>query len=70
MEYNKSGFTYPNRTINYCSVNLLEALVLLLALEHHQLQHLLLGVHLVQDLLLQQHLQKGLLVQDEEMLAD
>ena len=46
------------------------ALVLLLALEHPQLQHLLLGVHLVQDLLRQQHLQKSLLVQDEEMLAN
>ena len=46
------------------------ALVLLLALEHHQLQHLLLGVNLLQDLLIQQHLQKGLWVHDEEILVD
>ena len=42
------------------NINLHVALVLLLALEYHQLQHLLLGVNLLQDLLLQQHLQKGI----------
>ena len=55
--------------MKFTNINLPVALVLLLALEHHQQQHLLLGVHLLQDLLLQKHLQKGLLVHDEEILA-
>ena len=42
--------------------------MLLLALEHHHLKRLLLGVDLIQDLL-QQLLQKVFLIQDEVMLA-
>ena len=55
--------------MKFTNINLPVALVLLLALENHQQQHLLLGAHLLQDLLLQKHLQKGLLVHDEEILA-
>ena len=56
--------------MKFTNIHLPVALVLLLALEHHQQHHLLLGVHLLQDLLLQQHLQKGLWVHDEELLSD
>ena len=56
--------------MKFTNIHLPVALVLLLALEHHQLHHLLLGVHLLQDLLLQQHLQKVLWVHDEELLSD
>ena len=55
--------------MKFTNIHLPVALVLLLALEHHQLHHLLLVVHPLQDLLLQQHLQKGLLVLVEEMLG-
>ena len=44
------------------------ALLLLLALDHHHLEHSLLVVDLIQDLL-QQQLQNGLCIQDEVMLA-
>ena len=55
--------------MKFTNIILPVVLVLLLALKHHQLQHLLHGVHLLPDLVLQQHLQKGLLVHDEEILA-
>ena len=55
--------------MKFTNIHLPVALVLLLALEHHQQHHLLLGVHLLQALLLQQQLQKGLWVHDEELLS-
>ena len=45
------------------------ALVLLLALEHHQQHHLLIGVHLFPALLLQQHLHKEIWIYDEEQVV-
>ena len=52
--------------MKFTNIHLPVALVLLLALDHHHLEHSLLGVDLIQDLL---QLQNGLCIQDEEMLA-
>ena len=58
---------YKSR-INNHFINSPLDLLLLLALDHHHLAHLLLGVDLIQDLL-PQLLQNGLFIQDEVMLA-
>ena len=51
--------------MKFTNIHLPVALVLLLALDHHHLEHSLLGVDLIQDLL-QLQLQNGLCIQDEE----